>query len=159
MQALLNHTSPESAYMVQDYPYGGMRCRIRFWLESDPKKGFRFCSQTEHPKRLVWNNPKKSTYSLLAGCMYLDDKGHVVWSGLSEYSSAADVAEFIEKYPGSDLSRLKAWCIQKSVFSMARAKGKARWTINGVVQEDTEEEIKRHEVESASWTECSELVR
>lgn len=157
-KALYGHTSPETAYMVNDYPYGGQRCRIRFWLESDPKRGFRFCSQTEHPKRLVWNAPKKSTYTLLSGCMYLDDKGHVVWDGLSEYSSAVEVEKFITSFPGADLSRLKTWCKQKAVYSQLRADGKAKWSINNVVQKDTPEELIRHAAEAAAWKSCADML-
>lgn len=155
MKALLGHNSPDSAFMVSDYPYGRDRCRIRFWLESDPKKGFRFCSQTEHPKKLIWNAPKKSTYSLLAGCMFLDHKGHVVWDGLSEYSSAENVRDFIARFPDADLSRLKAWCMQKAVFSSSMASGKVFFTMNGVKQPMSEAEALRHQVEADAWKECS----
>jgi hypothetical protein len=61
MQLLSGHTSPETAYVVNDYPYGyTLRCTIRYWLEYQPKKGFRLWSQTSNPKRpgLVWNKPK-----------------------------------------------------------------------------------------------------
>jgi hypothetical protein len=33
-QILTDHTSPETAYLVEDYPYGfRLRCQIRYWLE------------------------------------------------------------------------------------------------------------------------------
>src|SRR6516165_4444148 len=64
MQILSGHISPETAYVVEDYPYGlRLRCRIRYWLEHTPKRGFRFWSQTTNPKRgNIWNKPKASTY-------------------------------------------------------------------------------------------------
>lgn len=158
MIPLYGHTSIENAYMVNDYPYGRDRCRIRFWLERDEKRGFRFCSQTEHPRKLIWNAPKKSTYSLLAGCMYLDDKGHVVWTGLTEYSSAEDVKKYLIECPGSDLSNLLPWCMQKARFSEGRAEGKIKWTINKVVQTDTEEEIEGHVREAEMWKECVSIL-
>jgi len=41
-----------SKALVEDYPYGfRLRCKIRFWLEYAPKRGFRFVSQTTNPKR------------------------------------------------------------------------------------------------------------
>ncbi len=66
---LLGHTSEETAYLVNDYPYGfRLRCQIRYWMEYDKKRGFRFCSQTTNPKRegTHWNKPKKSTYYYVA---------------------------------------------------------------------------------------------
>jgi len=52
MQILKGHISPETAFIVDDYPYGfRLRCKIRYWLEYNPKHGFRFVSQTTNPKR------------------------------------------------------------------------------------------------------------
>ena len=61
MEILKGHTSPETAYLVRDYPYGyTLRCQIRYWLEHKPGKGVRFVSQTTNPKRpgIVWNGEK-----------------------------------------------------------------------------------------------------
>jgi hypothetical protein len=52
------HLSPETAYLVSDYPYGfRLRCKIRYWLEHHPKRGTRFVSQTTNPNAAgeVWN--------------------------------------------------------------------------------------------------------
>ena len=57
---LSGHTSPATAYTVDDYPYGfRLRCKIRYWLEYTPKRGVRLWSQTTNPKRPgeVWNKP------------------------------------------------------------------------------------------------------
>ena len=59
MQTLVGHTSFETAYLVTDYPYGRLKCNIWFWLENDPKKGFRFCSRTQNPKNGVLNAPQE----------------------------------------------------------------------------------------------------
>ncbi len=49
---LAGHVSPETAYVVSDYPYGfRLRCQIRYWLEYSPTHGFRLVSQTTNPKR------------------------------------------------------------------------------------------------------------
>ena len=51
-QILQGHTSPETAYVVDDYPYGyTLRCRIRYWLEVNERHGVRFVSQTTNPMR------------------------------------------------------------------------------------------------------------
>lgn len=160
MTPLYGHVSEETAYLVADYPYGRkVRCRIRYWLESDEKRGFRFCSQTEHPTKFIWNAPKKSTYMLLAGCMFLDEKGHTQWEGLSEYSKVGEVESFITKYPMADLSRLQDWCRMKKVYCQQSAEGKRKWTINGVVQEDTPEEIEINRREGEQWSHCSSLLK
>ena len=102
MKILKGHISAEIAYLVDDYPYGfRLRCKIRYWLEVDKNKGVRFCSQTSNPKitsQLVWNKPKKSTYSRYGGCMFLDENGHVKWDGLTEYSDYQEAYNFREKY-------------------------------------------------------------
>ncbi len=50
MIPLYGHSSPDTAYLVADYPYGRtVRCRIRYWIETSATKGFRFVSQRETP--------------------------------------------------------------------------------------------------------------
>ena len=87
MEYLIGHTSPETAYVVDNYPYGfRLRCKIRYWLEYKPGKGFRFVSQTTNPKRPgeTWNKPKPSTYHHGAAAMYIDeDTGHVSWTAVN----------------------------------------------------------------------------
>lgn len=83
MKYLTGHTSPETAFVVDDYPYGfRLRCKIRYWLEYNPKRGFRFVSQTTNPKKPIisWNAPKASTYVHGSAVMTLDESnGHVGW--------------------------------------------------------------------------------
>ncbi len=87
-QLMYGHVSQETAYVVDDYPYGyTLRCSIRYWIETSPKFGDRFCSQTINPKKSgeVWNKPKKSTYYKMM-FMYKDaEKGHVNWNAI-DYS-------------------------------------------------------------------------
>lgn len=132
MQLLKNHTSPDSAYVVDDYPYGyTLRCKIRYWLEYNAKHGFRFVSQTTNPKRPgeVWNKPKASTYAKLGGAMFLDDNGHVQWSGLSEYSGGAEAKAWFDIYgaaiPEAGLEMTKRWIAAKTAYDAARAPLKA----------------------------------
>lgn len=64
MVQLLGHTSPDTAYLVTDYPYGySVRTSIRYWVETKEGFGQRFCSQTLNPKTKAWNKAKTSTYS------------------------------------------------------------------------------------------------
>ena len=157
---LYGYTSPETAYLVADYPYGRkVRCRIRYWLETDPKKGARFVSQTEHPTRLVWNAPKKSVYALLAGCMYLDESGHVQWATLNEYSKPAEALAFVQAFPGADLARVTAWALQKRAYKRMVLDGKAVWHVNGVAKPYTESELAEHAAELAEWDAVSAALK
>src|SRR5262245_18083617 len=131
MKILNGHTSPDTAYVVDDYPYGfTLRCRIRYWLEYKPNKGFRFVSQTSNPKRAgIWNKPKASTYCRFGACLYLDDNGHVKWSGLTEYSDAREAKAYLDTYGdgvhegGQDT--LRRWVAAKVAYEANRNPGDA----------------------------------
>lgn len=79
---LQGHNSPETAFVVEDYPYGyTLRCQMRHWIEvatKGAKKGqMRHVTQTSNPKKLgVWNKPKAGTYYPLI-VLYLDAEDHV----------------------------------------------------------------------------------
>jgi len=136
MQILKGHISPETAYIVDDYPYGfRLRCKIRYWLEYHPKRGTRLCSQTTNPKRPeeFWNTPKCSTYCYLAGCMFLDENNHVQWEGLSEYSTAQSSIDWYETYKDGlipeVLERVEAWIRAKRKYEELRDQGKIEITV------------------------------
>lgn len=126
MEILSGHVSPETAYIVDDYPYGfTLRCKIRYWLEYKDGKGVRLVSQTTNPKRGdVWNKPKASTYCKFGGCMFLDEQNHVQWSGLSEYTNAAEALAWREKYgngvPSECMPVMNLWCTAKVKYEEAR---------------------------------------
>ena len=96
---LTGHVSPETAYVVNDYPYGfRLRCQIRYWLEYSKSRGIRLMTQTTNPKKLghPWNKAKASTYSRFAMAMYLDDENHVQAAGYHEYMTGAECAAWRE---------------------------------------------------------------
>jgi hypothetical protein len=106
MKILSGHNSPETAYVVSDYPYGfRLRCVIRYWLEFKKGRGTRLVSQTTNPKRplTVWNKPKASTYAEFGGAMYLDENEHVQWQGLTQYSDLAACRSYLGTF-GAGLS-------------------------------------------------------
>lgn len=109
-QVLSGHYSPETAYQVDDYPYGfKLRCKKRWWLEVN-KNGTRLMSQTTNPKKSfeMWNTPKASTYSVM-GAMYLDENNYVQWSGLSIYD-ASKAKEFLETFSAGLTDAQKEFC-------------------------------------------------
>lgn len=78
-QYIYGHTSPETAYVVDDYPWGfRLRTTIRYWIESKPGKvgGQRFMSQTINPKTGLWCKPKAGIYYEVI-VLYLDENKHV----------------------------------------------------------------------------------
>lgn len=124
------HISPATAYMVDDYPYGfRLRCKIRYWLDCNPKRGARLVSQTTNPKKpgTVWNKPKASTYARFAGAMYLDDEGHVQWHGLTEYTNAAEAIRYRDTYgaavPEALQPLMHRWVKAKIAFEERSSKG------------------------------------
>lgn len=95
VETLAGHISPETAYVVPDYPYGfRLRCQIRYWVETN-KRGQRVVSQTSNPKKegLVWNKPKASTYANIR-VLYLDEQGYVQNAILTYYADAQTIAQF-----------------------------------------------------------------
>ena len=94
---LRGHNSPETAYVVNDYPYGfRLRCEIRYWLEKRYGRGSRLMSQTSNPKVAggVWNKPKSSVCSAGLCFMYADEQGHVQWMSGNAFSLAGK--EFVD---------------------------------------------------------------
>lgn len=105
MTPLTGHTSPETAYVVADYPYGfRLRCQMRYWIETKPGHGQRLMQQTTDPKfgNLTWNKPKASTYSAVRA-LALNDEGRVVCNALSTYVDANAVAAFEAIHPAETL--------------------------------------------------------
>lgn len=130
MKILKGHISPATAYVVDDYPYGyTLRCKIRYWLEYNPKFGFRFVSQTTNPKKIgeVWNKPKPSTYCKFGGCMYLDENEHVHWAGLTEYSTGAEALAWKDKWfegvPEAGKATVMRWVAAKAAYDANRTDG------------------------------------
>ncbi len=141
---LKGHFSEETAYVVEDYPYGfTLRCKKRFWIEQGKSKkqlAFRLVSQTTNPKKSYegyehWNKPKKSTYCLYGAVLYLGEKDHVWWHGLSQYSDAEESQKFLDENEEvltlEMIREIKAWISAKEKFDADLKSGKAVFTING----------------------------
>jgi hypothetical protein len=156
---LYGHDSMESAYNVDDYPYSfKLRCKIRYWLEMRPKKGFRFVSQTENPKTGRWNKPKASTYVDLGGAMYLDSQKHVQWAAVSSSSKDSEVLEFIKDFPKADLRTLHDFSKAKLRYLERAAAGGFVITINGEPRPNSEEDIGRWRAELEAWQGIARLL-
>ena len=125
-QALKGHTSADTAYVVDDYPYGfRLRTQIRYWLETN-KNGTRFVSQTLNPKTGAWNKPKASTYVQL-GVMVKDlSNGHISWTGWTYYGGESELRAFEQEYAGAltdaDKARIAALFVQYGLLNARLAK-------------------------------------
>jgi len=151
---LYGYDSKESAYVVDDYPFGfRLRCKIRYWMEFAPKKGYRMWSQTTDPRKPVefWNKPKATTYSDWAGCLYLDSQDHVQMAGLGPYSTAEQFDEFVHDFPQADTKIIKAVVFAKIKHLYGLITGKSHWTINDVKQETSDDDRGRYTNEVKIW--------
>jgi hypothetical protein len=156
---LYGHHDENSAYLVEDYPYGfKARTRIRYWLEKSGSKGFRFVSQTEDPKRLRWNNPKKSTYIEWGAAMYLDSQDHVAWTGVGQYTSSEKFLEFVKAFPDSDMSIIKKVIPAKMKYMLMRISGESGFSMGGKKVELTEEDIGEARKELEIWKDIAKYV-
>lgn len=82
-ETLAGHTSPDTAFVVDDYPYGfRLRTSIRYWIETKKGHGQRFVSQTLNPKTGNWNKPKAGTYHVLAVMIRNPANGYVSYATL-----------------------------------------------------------------------------
>lgn len=109
-KSLTGHVSPETAFVVADYPYGfRLRCQIRYWLEFKKGFGYRLVSQTSNPKKpvLVWNKPKAGTYHALA-VLCLDEIGHVCLDTLRPGWDDENTIAAFERMHDLDETGLKA---------------------------------------------------
>ncbi len=105
MKLLQGHISPETAYVVNDYPFGfRLRCKIRYWIETaekGAKRGqMRFMAQTTDPRKPAefWNKPKAGVYHDLV-VMFLDDEnGHVQNDAIGMYGWPEHFAKFKQNY-------------------------------------------------------------
>ncbi len=95
---LYNYDTQETARVIEDYPWGfRLRTTIRYWVETKPKHGQRFCSQTVNPKTGKWCAPKYSTYSPLL-IMFLDENEYVKWTSLGHNSEEETILKFKETH-------------------------------------------------------------
>jgi hypothetical protein len=161
-QALQGHTSVETAYMIEDYPYGRkLRCKRRVWIERDAKHGFRFVAQTENPKNGRWNAPHRSTYIETSACLYLDtETGHVEWTGIGTYTDVKTAVQYAQDFGQAceGASDLYIWALMKARMLDKLASGEACFTMNGEKQERSETQRDEDKQEADMWRHVASLL-
>lgn len=157
---IYGHTSEETAYLIEDYPYGRLRCKRKVWLESDPKHGFRFVAQTQNPKNGRWNKPHKSTYREIAACLYLDDENHVQWAGVGAYTDEKEALQFALDFGNrcEGAQKLRVWAEMKRKACLQFVSGERYFTINGVKQERSEADNERNKQEAEVWGKVANVL-
>lgn len=147
-EPLRGHTDEETAYVVDDYPYGyRLRTEIRYWIETT-KRGDRFVSQTLNPKTGRWNKPKRSTYTGVAALIVNGD-GHVKWTGINfncgtteKGSGPAAVESFLEWFGKDHLSDLQRKKIAE-ILGYERTMEKVTWSVKPAATDPEERELER----------------
>lgn len=95
-QILTGHGSFETAYKIENYPWGyKLRTTMFIWVETLPKKGDRIVRQTIDPRTGKLCAPKQSTFSPIKW-LYLDNMGHVQSDGVNIYTNKETVKNVIE---------------------------------------------------------------
>ena len=96
IKQLLGHDTPETAFMVLNYPWGfRMKTKRRYWIETT-KRGQRAIYQTMDPRTERWCKPKKGTYSDIM-FMYLNEEEHVKFDGITRGGYEERLKAFLEK--------------------------------------------------------------
>lgn len=137
---LFHHTSEDTAYFVEDYPYGfTLRTHIRYWVETHPKLGDRFCSQTMNPKTGKWNKPKKGTYSLIVVLVKNEENGYITQTVLGRDRNP-EIDAFIERVGKENLN---AFQIAQATAMIALNE---LWAISALKREATKKKTVSPEV-------------
>jgi len=143
MKELTGHTSPDTAYLVPDYPYGfTLRTEIRYWIETKKGHGQRTMSQTRNPKKpgQPWNKPKASTYNPVRVLVLNEENGHVEHDALSPYATEAQLDAFVAKYPETSKDERNRKQIHFLIAS-ARVQSRITYTVTSQSGTPTPEEI------------------
>lgn len=105
-QILKIQPTEQNPLIVENYPYGFKRTKIKYWVESIKRKGDRFCSQTLNPKTNLWNKPKKATYNAV-NIVYEDENKHIKYYAFWRSTSAEDYKKFMAFIGDMELNELQ----------------------------------------------------
>jgi len=137
------HNNEETALVVNNYPYGfRLRTKIRYWIETDKKKGDRFISQTLNPKTNLWNNPKKSVYNSVMVLNKDTETGYIHYFGLYSTTDKERIEQFLKNIDGYELNLEQKEQI-KILNAYSKAYENVSFEISPVPYNRTEEEQKK----------------
>lgn len=105
MKNLTGHNSFETAYKIENYPWGFKLRTTQFvWVETLPKKGDRIIRQTIDPRTGELCAAKASTFSPIKW-LFIDENGHVQSTGLNIYTNKETVTKCIEQIGVENLNK------------------------------------------------------
>ncbi len=156
VRTLAGHTSPETAFTRDGYPYGRHRTQVRYWLEHHPRHGFRAVFQSLNPKTGRWNAPKRGTYAPVL-VLTLDANGHVQNEGLGIYRGEEEIAAYEARHAAAltpehraRIAYLRALNARAARVSYTvKAAGFATIDGNGITEHATQEEADAYRASAA----------
>jgi hypothetical protein len=154
VKPIYGHTSFETAYCAEDYPYGrNLRTKMYFWLETKPKHGVRLVTRSLNPQNGRMNKQHNGGYVKIAANLYLDEKGHCQMAAVSEYTNEKEILDFIKNFPDCQhMADIKVWCLMKYKYLRTCVERKSSmFTINGVEQFLSEPELEKYTNEMRGW--------
>ena len=86
---LLDQSKP---VLVSNYPYGRLRTHVKYSIVSN-NYGETLVFQSQNPKTMQWNNPKKGGYSTI-GFMAINSEGHIGTISLDYNDSESKIKAF-----------------------------------------------------------------
>jgi len=137
------HTNEQNALIVENYPYGFLKTKIRYWIESN-KKGDRITTQTLNPKTNIWNSPKYSTYYALMVLVFNDKNQHIEFKSLYPTTDKNEINAFLSFIGDYDLNDF-----QKEQIGILKAYSKVYKNVYFTIDDKsrTDEEQKKHDDE------------
>jgi len=117
---IYNHKNFDSAFEVDNYPWGfKLKTKVRYWIETT-NRGDRFVKCTLNPKTNKWCKEKKSTYNavMVMTKEVKDQKTFISYISISRgWSDAVAVAKFEHQVNKDLLSKeqLKQICACKAI--------------------------------------------
>ncbi|MEK6880453.1 MAG: hypothetical protein AABY22_12630, partial [Nanoarchaeota archaeon] len=125
---------------VDNYPYGGLKCKMTFSVEFSKKKGYRSITQSVNPKTGRLNNPKKSTYSHFLYMVKEEETGHIKFEGFQFYGYES-IEKFIEllkensfSFNNEESQELFAWILVCLRGNMQYTKLKEGFTNENLIE-------------------------
>lgn len=147
-ETLAGHNSQDSAFVVEDYPYGWkLRTQIRYWIETKKGHGQRFVSQTLNPKTGNWNKPKAGVYHVLAVLVRNPENGYVTIETLS--SGGWSKEEDIQSFETRRAVAIGEW--ETKAIKYIRATNKANDLVTVTIGRNDGEPSQTREEQAAIW--------
>lgn len=113
--------------IVDNYPYGSLKCKMTFSVEFVKGKGYRSVMQSVNPKNGRENKPKKSTYNHFMYMFKEEETGHIKFAGWNAYGyESVKALEKLLTENDFNLSEVESKELWAFVISCIR--GNARYT-------------------------------